>query len=61
MAAASAYETKLDLRADVVRIRTTSGTHSVARDSLGIEHELGSDNRYCVREGGCTCFPTGAI
>jgi hypothetical protein len=55
VAAASAYETKLDLRADVVRIRTTSGTHGLLRDSVGIEHELGSDDRYCVREGGCTC------
>ena len=59
VAAGGAYELKLDLQADVVHItRTENSVEGWLRDGAGSDHALGSDDRYCVRQGGCTC-PNG--
>ena len=50
-----AYETGLDLKADVLRLRAPDSGAGWLRDSAGNDHPLDDDTMYCLRDGGCTC------
>jgi hypothetical protein len=56
---AGAYESRVDLRADVIRVFSTEHVGGYLRDAVGTELPIPQDQRYCTKEEGCQC-PSGA-
>ncbi|MEA2315368.1 MAG: hypothetical protein QOI03_2060, partial [Solirubrobacteraceae bacterium] len=55
VAAAGAYEGRVDIGADVIRVQSVSSVRGQIRDSAGNDQAIPTDQRYCTDGNGCEC------
>jgi hypothetical protein len=53
--AAGAYEGRVDISADVIRVQSVSSVRGQIRDSAGNDQAIPTDQRFCTDGNGCQC------
>jgi hypothetical protein len=55
VSAAGAYEGRVNISADVIRVQSVSSVQGQIRDSAGNDQAIPTDLRYCTDGNGCQC------
>jgi hypothetical protein len=55
VARAGAFEARVDISADVIRVRSLSSIQGWFRDGAGVERAIPTDQRFCADGSACVC------